>query len=71
MAKFIIFIFKEKEGVIKIDLFNRLIKEEEGQGMVEYILIFSMIVIISVAILGALGTSLSNYYISITNKIIT
>jgi len=46
-----------------------LLIQEEGQGLVEYILIYSMIVIIVMAALGAFGTSLGNYYNTITSKL--
>ena len=50
-------------------LFLRLWSEEEGQGLVEYILICSMIVILVVATLGVFGTSLGAYYDEIASKI--
>lgn len=42
-----------------LDLMNRLVKEEDGQGMVEYGLIVGIIAIALVAILGTFGDSLT------------
>ena len=50
-------------------LFLGLWREEEGQGLVEYILICSMIAILAVATLGVFGTSLGAYYDEIASKI--
>jgi len=36
-------------------LINRLIKEEEGQGLVEYALIIALVSVVLVAALGALA----------------
>ena len=50
-------------------LFLRLLREEEGQGLVEYVLIYSLIVIVVIAALGVFGTSLGAYYDEIASKI--
>ena len=42
-----------------ISLFKRLLKEEEGQGMVEYGLIIAMVSIVGIAAFGTLTDGLS------------
>src|SRR5204863_380395 len=42
---------------------------EEGQAMVEYALILSMVSVGAIAILSTLGTSVSNIFNSINNKL--
>ncbi len=46
-----------KEGLKLVEVFKRLVKEEEGQGLVEYALI---IVLVSVGLIVALGTLKDN-----------
>lgn len=41
-------------------LFKRLLKEEEGQGMVEYGLIIAMVSIVGIAAFGTLTEGLGN-----------
>lgn len=38
-----------------INLFKRLVKEEEGQGMVEYALILALIAIVVIGAVGGIG----------------
>ena len=61
-----------------LDLINRVhiammtrlkLEREEGQAMVEYALILSMVSVGAIGILSALGTSVSNIFNSINNKL--
>jgi len=38
---------------------KRLINEESGQGLIEYVLLIAVIVAVCVAVVGSLNTSLS------------
>jgi len=40
-----------------MDILKRLVKEESGQGLVEYVLIIALVAIICMAILRTLGNS--------------
>jgi pilus assembly protein Flp/PilA len=43
-------------------MFNRFIREEEGQGLVEYALIIGLIAIVAIAALTTAGTSVSSMF---------
>jgi len=46
-----------------------LLKDEEGQGMVEYGLILALVAVLAIAGLSLLGPKLSTMFTSITGKI--
>lgn len=52
-----------------IKLFNRLVKEEEGQGLVEYALIIALVSIALVAGLGTLKTGIDGVFTEIAGKL--
>ena len=52
-----------------MNLISRLIKEESGQGMVEYGLIIALVAVAAIATLGFLGTSLSDIFDGIKDKL--
>lgn len=54
-----------------MELIKRLIKGEEGQGLVEYALILGLIAVACVVILGATGTSINGLFTAIKGKIPT
>ncbi len=43
-----------------MDILKRLVKEESGQGLVEYVLIIALVAILCMAILRTLGNSANN-----------
>ncbi|NLC11291.1 MAG: Flp family type IVb pilin [Firmicutes bacterium] len=43
-----------------VELIRRFVREEEGQGMVEYGLILALVAIAAIAILGTLGSTLGD-----------
>lgn len=45
-----------------MDLVKRLWKEEEGQGMVEYVLILALIAIAAIVIVKAVGGKVNNVW---------
>lgn len=45
-----------------MNLLKRLVKEEEGQGMIEYILIVAFISIAAIAAITAVGGSVQNIW---------
>ena len=53
-----------------LNLYCRLmnwVKEEEGQGLVEYALIIVLVSIVCVVALGLLGTAVNSVFLRITN----
>ena len=45
-----------------MDLLKRLVKEEEGQGMIEYVLIVALIAIVAIVAVRAVGNSVGNVW---------
>lgn len=60
--------YNEKEGII-MNLMKRLVKEEEGQGLVEYGLILALIVIVVIVAMGPLGQKIKNQFATVNNTI--
>ena len=52
-------------------MLKRLLREEEGQTLVEYGLILALIAVVVIAVLYALGQKVRNVFITINNHIIT
>ncbi|MGM0501111.1 MAG: Flp family type IVb pilin [Bacillota bacterium] len=52
-----------------LDIFKRLIKEEEGQSMVEYGLILALVAIAVIAVLTTMGDELNTLFTTIKDKI--
>lgn len=49
--------------------FNGFVKEEEGQGMVEYGLIIALVAVIAIAGLVLIGPKLSTMFTNISNSL--
>ncbi len=49
--------WEPKKEEQKMDILKRLVKEESGQGLVEYVLIIALVSIICMAVLRTLGNS--------------
>lgn len=54
-----------------LNIFKRLIKEEEGQGMVEYGLILALIAVAVIITLSELGEQISDLFDGLKGKITT
>ncbi len=52
-----------------MSMIKNLWKEERGQGMTEYGLILALIVIGVIAILGTMGTNLTNKFTTVSNAL--
>jgi len=52
-----------------LDLMKRLVKEEEGQGMVEYGLILALISIVVITVLTNIGTNLTTKFTTIKEEL--
>ncbi len=48
------------------NLFNRFVREEEGQDLIEYALLIVFIAIVVIVALGPLGTAVAAVYTEIT-----
>jgi len=54
---------------LRMDLMKRLLQEEDGQGVIEYILIVAMISIVAIALIGAVGGKVNNMYKTVNDQI--
>lgn len=52
-----------------LNMFKRLVKEEDGQGMAEYGLILALIAVAVIGALGAVGTKLNGHFETISNEL--
>lgn len=52
-----------------LQVLKRLVREEEGQGMVEYGLILALIAIVVIGAVTGIGTKLSTLFTSISNSL--
>jgi len=52
-------------------MLKRLLREEEGQTLIEYGLILALIAVVVIAMIAALGQRVRNVFITINNHIIT
>jgi pilus assembly protein Flp/PilA len=48
---------------------SRLIKDESGVTAIEYSLIAAMIVVVAIAIIGSVGTNLSNTFSTVADNL--
>jgi pilus assembly protein Flp/PilA len=55
--------------IVVIKIFNRLIKEEKGQGLVEYALILVLVSVAAIAIMTSLGDNNKARMNEITNTL--
>ncbi|HNX75611.1 MAG TPA: Flp family type IVb pilin [Candidatus Rifleibacterium sp.] len=54
-----------------MEIIRRFVREEEGQGLVEYALIIALIAIVAIAGLTLAGTKVSGMFTSISGKLTT
>jgi len=52
-----------------MNLVKRLIKEEEGQGMIEYVLIVAFISIVAIALIRGVGGNVKNVWNNTNNAL--
>jgi len=52
-----------------MELIRRFVKEEEGQGLVEYALIIGLISIVAIAALSAAGGSIGDMFDSVSGAL--
>jgi pilus assembly protein Flp/PilA len=52
-----------------LQLFSAFLKDEEGQGLVEYALLLALIAIVSIAVLTQLGTQVKNTFTTVKNAL--
>jgi len=52
-----------------MNLVKRLIKEEEGQGMIEYVLIVALISIVAIFIIRTVGNQVNNIWTNTQNAL--
>jgi pilus assembly protein Flp/PilA len=52
-----------------MELIKRFVREEEGQGLVEYALIIGLIAVVAIAALSASGSSISSIFGNISSKL--
>lgn len=50
-----------------MNLVKRLIKEEEGQGMIEYVIIAAFISIVAILVIRAVGPKVNNVWENVNN----
>ena len=54
-----------------MNLLNRLIREEEGQDIIEYVLIAAAISVIAIPIVPSIGTAVSNAWGTVNTQVAT
>jgi len=52
-----------------LNIFKRLVREEEGQGMAEYGLILALIAVVVIGALTAVGTKLNTHFQTISTNL--
>jgi Flp pilus assembly pilin Flp len=52
-----------------MNLLNRLMREEEGQDIIEYVLIAGAISVIAIPIVPAIGTAVSNAWNNVSTQV--
>jgi len=49
-------------------LFRRFVREDEGQDLVEYAMLITLVALAAVVGVGLLGTAINNYYTTISTS---
>ncbi|MFO7820346.1 MAG: Flp family type IVb pilin [Halanaerobacter sp.] len=52
-----------------LDILKRLVKEEDGQGMVEYGLILALVAVAVIAVLTTMGGNIGDIFQDISDKL--
>ena len=54
-----------------MNLVKRLLKEEEGQGMIEYVIIAAFISIVAIVVIKAIGPKINNVWQNVNSSLET
>jgi Flp pilus assembly pilin Flp len=62
---------KRRQDVMEqyTEFFNRIVKEEEGQDIIEYVMLLGFISIVAFAAIRLTGTSISGVWTAISDKV--
>ena len=55
----------------KMNLLSRMWSNDEGQDLIEYALMLTLILLVSVAAIQGIGTQVSNIFTSVNNSLTT
>lgn len=53
------------------NLFNRLVRDEQGQDLIEYALLATFVSLLAIVGAGLLGTALNNWYSKVASNVNT
>ena len=56
---------------MNLSFFNRLVRDEQGQDLIEYALLATFVSLVAIAGATALGTSLNNWYNTVSGRVAT
>ena len=56
---------------MNLSFFNRLVRDEQGQDLIEYALLATFVSLVAIAGATALGSSLNNWYNTVSNRVAT
>jgi pilus assembly protein Flp/PilA len=54
---------------MNLNFFNRLVRDEQGQDLIEYALLATFVSLVAIAGATALGTALNNWYNSVSTRV--
>jgi pilus assembly protein Flp/PilA len=54
-----------------MEIMRRLFAEEEGQGLVEYVLIIAIVSLVGIATAAAFGTEIATFFTDLKTKLST
>jgi pilus assembly protein Flp/PilA len=54
---------------MNLSFFNRLVRDEQGQDLIEYALLATFVSLVAIAGATALGTSLNNWYNTVSARV--
>lgn len=62
---------KEKRGYVMLiwEMIKAALRNEEGQGMVEYGLILALIAVVVIGVMATMGNNLSNLFTTVSGNI--
>ena len=54
---------------MNLNFFNRLVRDEQGQDLIEYALLATFVSLVAIAGATALGTALNNWYNTVSGRV--